>query len=118
MSRGVRGMIPYASFFCHIGIYLMNYVCTTEFQCYISLPVSDELTHAIIAMWVEAVIFLVAGLYLDQVLPRQFGVRRHPLFLWHRFRDTWLKKPSKHSTGDSDTDSLLPRYQIINEVRA
>eukprot|EP00028_Trichosphaerium_sp_Am-I-7-wt_P002712 CAMPEP_0168530186 /NCGR_PEP_ID=MMETSP0405-20121227/14482_1 /TAXON_ID=498012 /ORGANISM="Trichosphaerium sp, Strain Am-I-7 wt" /LENGTH=461 /DNA_ID=CAMNT_0008554309 /DNA_START=766 /DNA_END=2151 /DNA_ORIENTATION=- len=65
------------------GIFLMNDGCSTLFTCYgplWSMGWPNELWTCIIALYISAIVYYVLFLYLDQVLPKKFGVPRHPLF--------------------------------------
>uniref|UniRef100_A0A7S3G9R0 ABC transporter domain-containing protein n=1 Tax=Palpitomonas bilix TaxID=652834 RepID=A0A7S3G9R0_9EUKA len=67
------------------AIYLINYDCSSEFSCpsdLSKLPLQNpELVKCIISLYVDAIWYLIAGLYLDAVLPgKKFGVAKHPCF--------------------------------------
>eukprot|EP01091_Cochliopodium_minus_P001939 TRINITY_DN1188_c0_g2_i2.p1 TRINITY_DN1188_c0_g2~~TRINITY_DN1188_c0_g2_i2.p1 ORF type:complete len:1683 (-),score=415.80 TRINITY_DN1188_c0_g2_i2:354-4655(-) len=65
------------------GIYLMNTKCINQLACYGSLGgirIEDEFAQDLIWLFADAIIFFVLHLYLDQVLPREWGVPKHPLF--------------------------------------
>jgi ABC-type multidrug transport system ATPase subunit len=65
-------------------LYLATFNCIAKQACYTSVAQAmapgGEVLPAIVSMYVDAVVFLVMGLYLDQVLPRRYGVAKHPLF--------------------------------------
>lgn len=42
--------------------------------------INDEMVSCLIAIYSEAVIYLVLALYLYQVVPQTYGVPKHPLF--------------------------------------
>jgi hypothetical protein len=54
--------------------------CFTEFSM-----ITDEMNHCIVTLYVGAVILFLLGAYLLEVLPQEFGVRRHPLFPFKAF---------------------------------
>lgn len=65
------------------GVYLMNFHCAAYLDCYgspFSLSASDELVTIIASLYINAVVYMLVGAYLDQVLPAQYGVPRHPCF--------------------------------------
>lgn len=39
-----------------------------------------KIGRSIFALYVHAVLYLVAAIYLNEVVPQQYGVPRHPLF--------------------------------------
>lgn len=78
-----KGMLLWPQFAFIRGIYLMNNACAESFTCYgpvTSWGWEDELTKVIFFLYLDAFMFLIVGLYLDAVLPREFGIRKHPLF--------------------------------------
>jgi len=65
------------------GIYLFTKACTLDNACYPhlwNLHFNDEMSTVLIMMSFDAVFFFVLFLYLDQVLPRSYGIPKHPLF--------------------------------------
>ena len=65
------------------GIYLMNMSCLNNLSCYGSLgtiKIQDELALDFIWLFADAIIYLLLHIYFDQVLPREWGVPKHPLF--------------------------------------
>eukprot|EP01125_Pyxidicula_operculata_P020322 TRINITY_DN749_c1_g1_i2.p1 TRINITY_DN749_c1_g1~~TRINITY_DN749_c1_g1_i2.p1 ORF type:complete len:1080 (-),score=261.04 TRINITY_DN749_c1_g1_i2:788-4027(-) len=72
------------------GIFLMSRACSNSYSCYQSLATitaDDELINPLIALYCEAILFFIAFLYFDAVLPNEYGVPKHPLF----FMDPILK---------------------------
>jgi ABC-type multidrug transport system ATPase subunit len=65
-------------------LYLATFNCIAKQACYASVSQAmapgGEVLPAIVSMYIDAAVFLVLGLYLDQVLPRRYGVAKHPLF--------------------------------------
>lgn len=53
------------------------------------------------------------------MLPRQYGVRHHPLFFVHYLRDKFFSRHDHHGSqhGESERETLLPKFNTINEVR-
>lgn len=62
------------------SIYILSNNCGF-YKCVESLSeVSDELAKCIIIMYVTGAGTLILALYLNEIMPREFGVPRHPLF--------------------------------------
>eukprot|EP01128_Nolandella_sp_AFSM9_P010418 TRINITY_DN7197_c0_g1_i1.p1 TRINITY_DN7197_c0_g1~~TRINITY_DN7197_c0_g1_i1.p1 ORF type:complete len:1837 (-),score=357.54 TRINITY_DN7197_c0_g1_i1:66-5192(-) len=114
------------AFFPYVrGIYLMNYACATSLMCYgpiTELPVSDEIVSCIISLALCTVCYLVLFLYLDAVLPREYGIPKHPLFFIDAI-SSWFKSdnsgvadiettPLLQSTGGEDSDVARMRQAI------
>ncbi|EGG14460.1 hypothetical protein DFA_12232 [Cavenderia fasciculata] len=71
-------------------------------------------------MIVEAVVFLILALYLEEVLPSDYGVKRHPLFFLQK--SFWFKKGAKrvtpitikpHLQSESE-DVAIERQRVIH----
>eukprot|EP00727_Mastigamoeba_balamuthi_P013914 m51a1_g9145 hypothetical protein (836) ;mRNA; f:87108-90307 len=66
---------------------------------------SAELKTIVSVLWVSVPVMLVLALYLDQVLPSEWGVRRHPLFFLSPLRRLGPKSvvdPLKVTVGPRD----------------
>jgi hypothetical protein len=61
--------------FYHLTIKCGYESCINEFG---SIP--DELQKCIIILYISAFIYLFLGIYLYEVIPQQFGVRKSPFF--------------------------------------
>ena len=69
------------------SIYILSYNCG-YYKCIGSMSdVSDELTKCIVIMYVSGIITLTLALYLNEIMPREFGVPRHPLFCIKRRKE-------------------------------
>lgn len=86
---------PFA--FCRIiyslSIKCSNYVCVRGFYDF-----DDEMTESLAMLYIEAVVYLILGLYLDKVWPQEYGVRKKPFY----FIDKWLKKLRKSNSNSSN----------------
>ena len=61
-------------------MYHFSYKCGAT-RCVEHLAdVNDEMWSCVYVLYIGAVVFLIVGLYLDAVLPSEYGIRRHPLF--------------------------------------
>ena len=70
-------------------------------------------------MFLDAVIYSALGLYLEQVLPKQYGPRRHPLFPleWCGMRAPRSSKIGDAASGDAKgdgTQSQLDSFETVN----
>ena len=63
-------------------IYLLNYSCAAKLHCYNTLALGwgNEVSRAVTALFLGGTTLLLLGLYLEQVLPRKYGLPQHPLF--------------------------------------
>ena len=53
---------------------------------------NGEMWSCLAILYLGAIVFLILGLYLDAVLPQEYGIRKHPLFfLEFIFKDTFKK---------------------------
>ena len=75
---------PYVRVFYHLTVACTYTVCVSQFK-----HLDSEASLSIGLLYVEAVVFLLLALYLQQVIPQTYGVRKHPLFLC---RDMCRKK--------------------------
>ena len=61
--------------FYHLTIKCGYESCINEFG-----NISDELQKCIIILYISAFVYLFLGIYLYEVIPQQFGVRKSPFF--------------------------------------
>eukprot|EP01116_Phalansterium_solitarium_P019773 TRINITY_DN564_c0_g2_i1.p1 TRINITY_DN564_c0_g2~~TRINITY_DN564_c0_g2_i1.p1 ORF type:complete len:1819 (+),score=747.59 TRINITY_DN564_c0_g2_i1:87-5543(+) len=95
-DRLPTGFLVWPQFAFIRGIYLMNDACASKYACYGSLATlggGDELGAVMIALYVGAAALLLMALYLDQVLPRTYGIPKHPLFFLFWLRDCVGSRP-------------------------
>jgi hypothetical protein len=82
--------------------YFLTYRCGYD-KCIDSLfGLEKELILCIILLYVTPWIFLLLGIYLYEVLPQQFGVRKHPLF----FLDCLKSNKKKALRSNSDVEAI------------
>eukprot|EP01133_Synstelium_polycarpum_P015460 gene15460-18343_t len=78
-----------------------------------------EPSRIIFWLYMDAVFFLVLALYLDQVLPREFGVPSHPLFFmepvvnWFRTKTARTKRPDEQFLINGTQND----YQMDDDVQ-
>eukprot|EP01103_Thecamoeba_quadrilineata_P015557 TRINITY_DN4957_c0_g2_i1.p1 TRINITY_DN4957_c0_g2~~TRINITY_DN4957_c0_g2_i1.p1 ORF type:complete len:1851 (-),score=296.09 TRINITY_DN4957_c0_g2_i1:13-5565(-) len=84
------------------GLYLMSMACT-QISCYGEIGTYDgELVGILIALYVDAVFYMLFALYLDEVLPREFGVPKEPLFFARPLINWFKSKFHEHDEGERD----------------
>ena len=86
-------------------MYLMNIACAEQQRCYgplWTIPFSDEVPLALIFLYICGIVYFVVFLYLDAVLPREYGVPKSPLFLFDCCRKK--KKPQLEFVDDEEDD--------------
>jgi len=78
--------------------------------------ISEETWSCIVFLYIGAILYLVLGLYLDAVLPQEFGVPKHPLFFLDRFKSTTKTENKKeyHSFEDEYPEKSITPSQIIS----
>eukprot|EP00002_Diphylleia_rotans_P007930 TRINITY_DN1758_c0_g1_i16.p1 TRINITY_DN1758_c0_g1~~TRINITY_DN1758_c0_g1_i16.p1 ORF type:complete len:1757 (-),score=347.90 TRINITY_DN1758_c0_g1_i16:421-5691(-) len=82
-----REVMP-VSFFVYLqfgfarGIYILNDACAREYVCYQwnDLEPDDEMTTVLWSLYLNALSYFILAFYLDEVLPSEYGVPKHPLF--------------------------------------
>lgn len=71
----------------------------------------DELVSCIWILFISGFIYIFVGIYLYEVIPQQFGVRRHPLFCIKRFIKVCKTKKNKVK---NDTDGTQEITNMMN----
>jgi ABC-type multidrug transport system fused ATPase/permease subunit len=94
--------------------YLMLINCS-DATCFTSFDmITDEMKNCIAALYVGAVVLFLLGAYLLEVLPQEFGVRRHPLFpitgLWR-----WITCQKRITYSKPGRDAEQKRYLADGE---
>eukprot|EP01113_Clastostelium_recurvatum_P037192 TRINITY_DN5407_c1_g1_i1.p1 TRINITY_DN5407_c1_g1~~TRINITY_DN5407_c1_g1_i1.p1 ORF type:complete len:917 (-),score=122.67 TRINITY_DN5407_c1_g1_i1:648-3347(-) len=99
----------YAPFAFYRSIQVLSFQCTASSCPDWQFFVHSELLTSFFSMLLCSVAYIVLGLYLDVVLPREYGVRKHPLFMFGRKRvqPTSLQQehPLRRSGGHDDVQS-------------
>jgi len=72
-----------------------------------------KLTYHFVWMVIDIVVFFVLALYLDQVLPSEFGIRKHPLLCLHRNKK---KRTRKVSILETEAEGILEENQNVEEA--
>lgn len=70
-------------------------------------------------MFLNGIVYTLIGLYLDAIMPREWGITKHPLFFLKPIRTLFSRifssVRSKSSGTSSETSSLLSRYQSLED---
>ena len=91
------------------GMYILNDACALQGQCYgpiTHLTWGDEFSKCLLAIYLAGIIYYILFLYLDAVLPREYGIPKHPLFFLPCFGKA---KKSKTSTPRAALHAMSPR---------
>jgi ABC-type multidrug transport system ATPase subunit len=90
------------------GMYLLNDACALQGLCYgpiTHLRWSDPFSKALLALYLAGFGYYVLFLYLDAVLPREYGIPKHPLFFLPWFR---LSKSSSSLANSKTPLNAMP----------
>eukprot|EP01117_Protostelium_nocturnum_P007430 TRINITY_DN2658_c0_g1_i1.p1 TRINITY_DN2658_c0_g1~~TRINITY_DN2658_c0_g1_i1.p1 ORF type:complete len:1127 (+),score=257.54 TRINITY_DN2658_c0_g1_i1:1736-5116(+) len=104
------------------AIYLMSYRCNSQTLCYgmfhsFSDIFNTELGRCLLFLFVDAIIYMVVAIYLEAVLPRDYGVPKHPLFFLGFGRNKLVDGESAESLqgrNDEEEDVKWERERVIN----
>ena len=87
---------------CRIFFYMASYcgyeTCISDFS-----TVNNELRYALGYMMLGGIIFTILGVYLHEVLPKQYGIRKTPLFC---IKDE-IKKCQRKNMENEDNVNLI-----------
>ena len=88
-------LICYPAFNITRIFYFLTYKCGYE-TCISSLDsLPNELVWCLIMLYISAFFYIFLGIYLYEVIPQQFGVRKSPLFCIQPLIKKLTKKFSK-----------------------
>jgi len=88
-------------------LYLLCNACSNDL-CYKSFDIlPKELNDCILSLYIGALIFLILGIYLHEVIPQEYGIRKHPLFIF----DCFFKR-SKQTSSTSSQNPEDPELQL------
>lgn len=71
----------------------------------------EELIQCIVMLFVMPIVYIFLGIYLYEVIPQQFGVRKHPLFFLKSGKSSKLKKKIKEKNDDMKGEFSNPTDQ-------
>lgn len=66
-----------------------------------------KLTYHFVWMAIDVVAFFLLALYLDQVLPSEFGIRKHPLLCLHRSKKKRARRVSVDLRRETEAEEIL-----------
>jgi ABC-type glutathione transport system ATPase component len=96
----------YPNFAMTRAIYLLSLSCG-YYKCVEGWDeIGEEITYCLCSLYLGGVGFMVLALYLNEIVPRQFGVSRHPLF--------FLK--SRAASTDTSTDDSQASIEVEEEA--
>ncbi len=99
--------------FCRI-YYRVSHACGFD-TCFSSLDVPDaEVWDCLKVLYLSSTFYLLLGLYLHEVVPQEFGVSRHPLFLLDWIKRLFAGKPRRRRAAGAAETSLKPEELKIN----
>jgi len=77
---------------------------------------SSQLPLIILLLSIGSVLFLVLGIYLDEVLPSEFGVRKHPLFPYFAIKNMiCVPKNEYQKQHDQELRTHVEDSDVANE---
>jgi len=76
--------------------------------------ITDELKTCLVVLYVSAFIYIFLGIYLYEVLPQKFGVRKHPLFCIKGLCKN--KKKVRTTSLDNNLHETIPIASADDEV--
>jgi hypothetical protein len=99
-------------------IYYLTLKCGYE-TCISNLATIDpELTTCLVMLFITPWIYMILGMYFYEVLPQQFGVRKHPLFFLRFCKRKKNKKPIRsNSDVDLEANSKYTTDDDVNNER-
>eukprot|EP00762_Andalucia_godoyi_P004673 ANDGO_03522.mRNA.1 ABC transporter A family member 7 len=113
-------MYPFFAF-CHGLIHLLERCSSYRCLGLSDITSTDPWVQAVGWLIFDIVFYLALGLYLDLVLPSQYGVRKHPLFCFPRFNEkkryAALAASSKQSKSER-TSLMSPAPSTMSGVIA
>jgi len=68
--------------------------------------VPEELKTCIWVLYVSGFLYILVGIYLYEVVPQQFGVRRHPLFFLKKIFKLFTYKKNKVKSELDNTQEI------------
>ena len=102
----------YPSFSLTRLMYRLSDICG-DFKCISSFSELDsEMQSCLTILYISAFVFFVLGLYLDEVVPQEYGIPKHPLYFLKK--SSFKKKivPQKNSINNSPQVDGKPFEQI------
>lgn len=88
--------------FCRL-YYRIAHACGFDF-CLSDISLIDgEIWRCVLFLYISSTVFLILGVYLHEVVPQEFGVPRHPLFIF-----SWLKKLCSSQNNNNQREAIRP----------
>ncbi|KRX09561.1 P-loop containing nucleoside triphosphate hydrolase [Pseudocohnilembus persalinus] len=101
--------------------YLTGYSCSL-FGCFSSIfHLPYELQMCLIQLYTAGTLYLIFGIYLQEVLPKDFGLQKKPLFFLEKYKHLFKKKPNLKLLSeihDKDQNSFQQNPDSIDNINA
>ncbi|CAI2381584.1 unnamed protein product [Moneuplotes crassus] len=104
---------PYTRFFFLIAVACGDEKCVGSFN-----DLSTEAIRCLSLMYAEAIIFMLAALYLHQVVPQTYGVPKHPLFLCRAMKckkKVHIEEEFRRSVHEEENSQSDHPEELVNE---
>jgi len=111
-SEYPESLIIYPFFAFAKGINLLSSGCATGTCHFNTLP--GEYGKIIGVMIAQTIVFAVLGMYFDQIMPKEFGVRKPVLFPIHAIRDFFQNRNKAKGYSRIDSQIQLSVDDVIN----
>jgi len=96
-------------------LYYLTTKCGYE-SCISDISNMDsELKLCLIFLFITPWIYMILGMYFYEVLPQQYGVRKHPLFFLKFFKRKKNKKAVR-SNSDADNDNTNSNIKLDDDI--
>ena len=93
----------FARLIYYLSLECSNFRCLTNFS-----EINDEMWSCISILYGSAIILLLLGLYLEQVIPHEYGIRKHPLFFIKGIWDKGKKKLHERASISRSRGDFVP----------
>uniref|UniRef100_A0A7S2IPG3 ABC transporter domain-containing protein n=1 Tax=Haptolina brevifila TaxID=156173 RepID=A0A7S2IPG3_9EUKA len=116
-DRWPEGLFVFSPFAFFRGINLLNR--RTYALSY--MTAEDEMYTVLIYLACDTIVYFVLAMYLDLILPKEFGVARHPLFPLLPLKRLICKSPPPQpapAMDDEDDDVAAERRTVESAVKA
>jgi len=96
--------------FCRL-YYRITHGCGFE-TCYTRLELFDrEVWRCLTILYLTSTLFLILAIYLHEVLPQEYGVPRHPCFIF-----SWMKNCFTKRSSNQDNENALESIENKEDI--
>jgi hypothetical protein len=101
-------------------IYTITYKCGFK-ECISSYTdISDEMFTCLIFLYLTPFVFMILGIYLYEIIPQKYGIKRHPLFCFSKFcrMSRWKRVINDFGLSDSsfNDSGVLGEAKLIENI--